>query len=310
MNVNDLHISVIEPIHPAIERVKAILFRPFNLIRWFTIGFCAWLGQLGQGGFNFNFNYHTDAASVKQNLPQYKEFVISHLPWIIGGAFLVLIIIILLWLVLFWLSSRGKFMFLYCIAQNKAQVTHPWKAYSALGNSLFVFRFAFSLISLIWMVCCSGLIILFIILMRNHSIARAGSIIGIAATSAMLVISGIIIALVMKLLNDFVVPVMYVFSCRCVEAWGIFWRILKNRPGVFVLYLLFQVVIGLAIGMIVIVAGLMTCCCACCIAALPYIGTVLLLPVSVFMRSYSLYFLSQFGPAYDAFKAEVQIKIE
>jgi hypothetical protein len=35
--------------------------------------------------------------------------------------------------------------------------------------------------------------------------------------------------------------------------------------------------------------------------AIPYLGTVLLLPVLVFKRSYSIYFLRQFGPEYDVF---------
>ena len=34
---------------------------------------------------------------------------------------------------------------------------------------------------------------------------------------------------------------------------------------------------------------------ACCLAVLPYVGTVLLLPLSVFKRSYSVFFLEQFG---------------
>ena len=34
---------------------------------------------------------------------------------------------------------------------------------------------------------------------------------------------------------------------------------------------------------------------ACCLAALPYIGTVILLPVDVFWRGYSAYFIQQYG---------------
>ena len=34
---------------------------------------------------------------------------------------------------------------------------------------------------------------------------------------------------------------------------------------------------------------------------LPYVGTVLLLPVLMFKRCYSLYFLAQFGRDYDVF---------
>ncbi len=51
MNGERLHISVVDPVIPAIERVKTILFRPFDLGKWFVIGFCAWLaGQTRPGG--------------------------------------------------------------------------------------------------------------------------------------------------------------------------------------------------------------------------------------------------------------------
>ena len=39
----------------AIDRRKRLLFRPFDLGKWFTIGFCAWLAQLGEAGFNMNY---------------------------------------------------------------------------------------------------------------------------------------------------------------------------------------------------------------------------------------------------------------
>lgn len=43
-------VSVIDPISPAIERVKLMLFRPFDLQKWLIIGFCAWLAYLGRRG--------------------------------------------------------------------------------------------------------------------------------------------------------------------------------------------------------------------------------------------------------------------
>ena len=66
-------------------------------------------------------------------------------------------------------------------------------------------------------------------------------------------------------------------------------------------YILFQIVLSIAIGMVVVGAVIVTCCIAACVMALPYLGTVLLLPVLVFERSYSLYYLAQFGPAYNVF---------
>ena len=73
------------------------------------------------------------------------------------------------------------------------------------------------------------------------------------------------------------------------------------KATAFFLYVLFRIVIGMVIGVIVVAAVCVTCCCACCIFALPYVGTVALLPVLVFERSYSLYYLRQYGREYDVF---------
>jgi hypothetical protein len=73
------------------------------------------------------------------------------------------------------------------------------------------------------------------------------------------------------------------------------------NTGEFVLYILFQIVIVLAIGAITLAAILVTCCIAGCVMLIPYIGTVLLLPVLVFKRAYSLYYIAQYGPAYNVF---------
>ena len=61
------------------------------------------------------------------------------------------------------------------------------------------------------------------------------------------------------------------------------------------------IVLSWAIGMLVLMAILLTCCIACCLMALPFLGTVLLLPVLVFKRAYPLCYLAQYGPQYDVF---------
>jgi hypothetical protein len=99
---------------------------------------------------------------------------------------------------------------------------------------------------------------------------------------------------------DFVVPIMRLRRSKCLAAWREFYGLLSARPGQFVLYLLFQIVLSMAIGMVVMGILVATCCC-CCLMLVPYISTVLLLPVLVFKRAYSLYFLAQFGPEYDVF---------
>ena len=45
-----MSIRYIEPLSRAVERAKDICFRPFDIGKWFVLGFACWLARLGQGG--------------------------------------------------------------------------------------------------------------------------------------------------------------------------------------------------------------------------------------------------------------------
>jgi hypothetical protein len=48
----------------------------------------------------------------------------------------------------------------------------------------------------------------------------------------------------------------------------------------------------------------LTCCILGCVLMIPFLGTVLLLPILVFKRSYSLYYLAQYGEQFDVFRLQ------
>jgi ABC-type transport system involved in multi-copper enzyme maturation permease subunit len=107
---------------------------------------------------------------------------------------------------------------------------------------------------------------------------------------------------------DFVVPIMFLRTTSCTAGWREFLTILSVNKARFTLYILFQIVIAMVIGAIVWM-GFCIGCCLCCVSLLlliPYIGTVILLPVHVFTRSYSLLYLKQFGPEFDVFSSETE----
>ncbi|MHC4230861.1 MAG: DUF7544 domain-containing protein, partial [Planctomycetota bacterium] len=165
MNGERPYVSVVDPVTPAIERVKTILFRPFDLGKWFVIGFCAWLAQLGQQGgggsggpggggggpgpSGSDLNFEDLVEEAKEGLAVAREFVEANLVWIIPVAILVLAIGVGFWLLFTWLSSRGRFMFLHCVAENKAEVVVPWHKFNRHGNSLFGFRIVLGLIGFV-----------------------------------------------------------------------------------------------------------------------------------------------------------------
>jgi hypothetical protein len=97
----------------------------------------------------------------------------------------------------------------------------------------------------------------------------------------------------------FMVPVMYRQRCGATAAFARVLGLIADHPISFILYALFFLVLMVAgaIGSCVIT------CVTCCLAALPYIGTVILLPLYTFCYAYTLYFLRQFGSEYDVWAA-------
>ena len=289
-------ISVIVPISNALAKTKILLFKPFDMSRWFAIGFCAWLTMLiGQGGgFNFYRPLNKGAGA------QIGNYIQAHLILIISIVSAVAVVGVIMMLVCLWLSSRGRFMFLRCVAQNKAQVKLPWRQYRYQGNSLFVFRLLLGLTAFVCIVAVCAALSVPIFTMR-HNPQKITIIIIAAAGIPILALLSIGFALVGKFTKDFVVPIMYLRDCSCVAGWKEFLPLLRANIGRFTLYILFQIVIGTAISSIVFAAACLTCCLAACLMAIPYIGTVILLPILVFRRSYSICYLRQYGSAFDVF---------
>jgi hypothetical protein len=107
-------------------------------------------------------------------------------------------------------------------------------------------------------------------------------------------------ALGFALINYFMPMVMYIRRCGAFAAFrevaGLIWA----NPGSFLLFALFGLVLLLAL----IVVSTIVSCATCCIAALPYIGTVIMLPAYVWLRAFGLLFFRQFGPDYDVWKGQ------
>jgi hypothetical protein len=299
------HISVTDPIGLAMERVRQVLFSPFDLGKWFTIGFCAWLAGLGERGFSGNFNSGSNSSrqgeDIHRQFEHAREVVLQNLYWILPLSIVLLAAGLALAALFIWLSSRGKFMLLHCIALNRAEVREPWNRFSDAANSLFFFRLVLGLIGLALTLPLLVLMGIAAFSMFTHDAWNFAGIMVLFCLGGGMVILGIFFALLRKLTMDFVVPIMYLRGSRCLDAWREFLQMLRGNFGQFALYILFQFVIGIAIGVIVVMVVLVTCCIAGCLMAIPYIGTVLLLPVILFKRAYSLYYLAQYGPGYNVF---------
>jgi hypothetical protein len=305
-----VEINVVEPVSPALERVKRVLFQPFDLGKWFVIGFCAWLACLGEGGGS---GFHVPGGggghggggeNFRHELEHARDYVLNNLGWIVPLAAAVVVIGLGFWLLFLWLNSRGKFLFLHCVALDRAEVSKPWSQFAHEGNSLFLFRLGLGLVGWVLTLPLVVMIAVMIYRMVQRGEPDVGGILGAAGLGLVLIAVATVFAIIHKLTTDFVVPIMFLRRSRCLTAWKELWTLLSAQVGQFILYFLFSIVLAMAIGMMVVMIMIVTCC-FCCMMLLPYVGTVVLLPVLMFKRCYSLYFLAQFGPEYDVFPPAV-----
>jgi len=128
-----------------------------------------------------------------------------------------------------------------------------------------------------------------------------GLVSGFLFFGAVLIVS----AVISKFTKDFVVPIMYLHTDSAVSAWQTLLALLSANRARFVLYLLVQIAIAIVIGVMILMSVCCTCCFGACLLAIPYVGTVILLPVHLFTRSYSLYYLAQYGRQLDVFEPQI-----
>ncbi|MCE5185173.1 MAG: hypothetical protein LLF76_03510 [Planctomycetaceae bacterium] len=309
-------ISILEPIGAAVERTSEVLFRPFNAGKWFVIGFAAWLASIGSGrgggGGNYNFGEHGGGGGqFHQQLNEVKNEALTYLPIILSVGIVVVVFAVALAILFLWLRSRGQFVFLNCVARNSTRIADPWNRCSRQGNSLFLFKLVLGLIQ-------TGGILLFIIPLglvvwafaeTDFKVFAAGQVVLGSFMVIALIGLALLFAAIHALTIDFVVPIMYVQGLTATEAWRRLLGLMSGHKGLFVLYLLFIFLISIMLGIGTAVIGVTACCCLCCVAwmfCIPFVGgylfTVLSLPLWVWRRGYSAFFLAQFGPEYDVFR--------
>jgi hypothetical protein len=296
-----------EPLSQALQRMKIALFKPFDVGKWFTLGFTAFLAGLldyssggGSNGFQdvFDENDYNDEQLL--HLPDRIIRWIQDNPEWVTLIIVGIILFITFLIVLTWLSSRGKFMFLDNVVHSRALVVKPWQEYKNLGNSLFLWRLTYGFIILVvfssfFFYAFSAIYEMYI---YDEFVENIMTLVGMGLLLLVLIIFTSYISL---FLSDFIVPIMYKQTITSMSAWSVFMSLFSQHAAYFVLYGVLIFVLSILLFIIVIMLGVFTCCIGFILLIIPYISSVVLLPISYTYRAFSVNFLEQFGAEFSLF---------
>jgi|WetSurMetagenome_2_1015567.scaffolds.fasta_scaffold01651_8 hypothetical protein len=284
--------SVLDAIDSALAHTKRICFSPFDLNKWFTLGFCAFLSAIGQGG-GYTGGNPFGGAGRGDVTERWVPWVLSHLVLVLGIFAVVLVLGTALWALFLWLGSRGEFMFLEGVLKNRGAVSEPWNRFREAGNSLFGLRFVIGLIGMAVVLTVMAVALAVAWPAIRSEVFNGRAVAAVLFGTCVLFPVAIFLILIQLVLRDFVVPIMYKRGIHAAAALQAFRdEVLRGRLVSFLLFYGMLFVLSLAAGVLVLVGM----CLTCCVAALPYLSSVAFLPVFVFFRCYALCFLQQVSP--------------
>jgi len=307
-------IEFIAPTKRAYEGMKCILFRPFDMGKWFILGFTAWLATLFEGGGSGSGGGNSSGGSGSDEGPENESFsevvntalawIREHLTMILSIGAVVILVVVTVSIVVLWVQSRGKLMFLDNVLHNRALVADPWRQFREPANSLFRWRLVYNCIVFLGvMALLGGGAALAWPMIQEEAFDRSAIPMIIALTLGLVLVS-LAAAYINTMLESFVIPLIYRDRGTASQAWRTFLALHSANTGSFVLFFFWSILIGFGTALATLALVIGTCCIAIIPLVIPYLGTVLLLPIVVFLRLLGPEFLKQFGSEFDLLIAE------
>lgn len=291
--------SVLVAIRSSWQRMNSVLFRPFDVTRWFSIGFCAWLASLGScNGINFQ-EKAGDGSGIagKPTIDAMagKSVDLLKNPGSLSALMIVILVILFIYIMILRLKSRGDFMLLRRWYTPDTTISVCWRESRVNGDKFFRWRLSF------YGFVLAAALLNATFIYRSFLVPYVNSGYVWDVLYAQPITLAAMLALVIWLVFwigesfgvGFVVPVMHWHTCSAAQAWRKVFELCNQFPGATLLYVLGLIGMWLCFAVSLVLVLVMTCCIAALPLVIPYVGIVCLLPVYYFFRGYSICFIAQ-----------------
>ena len=304
-------VSYTEPLARAWARTRALLFAPFQVRTWLVAGFGAFLAHLAgtplAGGSSrwSTRARHLDRDAAHAVAERVADWF-TH-PLVLAGIAFALVLFAVAYAVVVWVSARGQFVWFAQVASGRATFVDPWRRSARPGRSLFL---CWAALSFAWLAPLAFTVAGVLPVARAWYEGRTEAFAALVPALLGLLAAGLAVSLVILFANlvlgDFLVPLMARHGEGVGAAWERFRPLLAARFGDFAAYAVFVCVLWLLACVAIVVLGFATLCVGFFLMAIPYVGTVVLLPVLTLFRALGPEFLAQFGPEWDTLAASAE----
>lgn len=290
--------SPVKALQQSWSLVQRSLLKPFDANNWLVLGLCAWLMTLAEGSGSFGIQLAQPLLDIASQSGLEWSDLAEELSNRMGLAVIVVGTLALLGVTILWLRCHGAFMLLDNLAHDRALIRQPWRDFAKPALGLAGLRLALTTVGTLVTLAHvgAGAWLLWDDIQanrfdRNTVMVFAG--VGVALTVTLLTWAAATL-----IINDLAFPIMYARGCGALRACRLAIRAVLVRPLATLLYILLKWVLVFVIATVTSV----TCCFTCGLSALPLIGTILLLPIPVFLTGYAACFVEQLHDDYQIFQ--------
>lgn len=268
-------------------KMKEVLFCPFDWRTWLILTLGFWLAELGKGGPNIPGNLITDKDTGKVLLQQLdtiaKELEIPLELFILQIAAVLFFIFITLGILFLWIRCRSRFIVLDMLIRGARAETfgNRWTTFQLLGNSFFLTQVLLTVAMVFFGFCTAAGAVLGIsaLLQGKEICSNSTAVILIGSALLIFTLLAVAIAIYLLLYQDFGALLMYRSGCSGPEALRILNRKLMERPWTFLRYLTGLLLFSIFVSVLILLFACITCCIGGLLLALPFLSTMILLPL-------------------------------
>lgn len=244
--LSNVRVTAVQAFSRAWDDTLKFLFRPLDVTRWFWLSFmCMFLGGgTSSAAFNWSLGSLPGNAGFDRVLGVVRQYVFGHLWLVIPAVTLALCLA----LALLYLRTAFRFLLVDALVTRQVRLAAAWAETRSLGRSYFGWLLA--TLVLVGVALTLGAFAVFPHL-RSLAAARIRPLAFWTTLIALLladILVGLLLALMITLTDDLVVPIMYAEGVPLLPAWKRLWRALCAEAGGFVVYVLLRFAVAVAVG--------------------------------------------------------------